>query len=166
MDKQSKILYFSTVAVLSVGLGFAVLGPVFNQPIAPVEAIVEQAKTAAPTQKPDALAQFQVERAAQREAERASLRAIMEDPASDQTLVADAGARLMKVLAWADQEATIEGVLRARGYAECAVTVHQDSCNVMLRGDSPTRQQTAQILELVSRETGLSGGNIKIIPVD
>ncbi len=163
MDRQSRILYFSTIAVLSVGLGFAVLGPVFSQPVKPVEAIVEPAK---PTPRPDPLAQFQVERAAQREAERVSLRAIMEDEKSESVLVADAGARLMKILAWQDQEATIEGVLRARGYAECVVTIHQDSCNVMLRGDSPTRQQAAQILELVSRETGLGGGNIKIIAVD
>lgn len=166
MDAQSKVLYFATIAILSVGLGFAVLAPVFNQPARPVEAAVEAAGAPAATERADPLVRFQIERAAMREAERASLRAVMEDPSSDAALVADAGARLIKILTWADQEQTIEGVLRAKGYADCVVTVHQDSCNVMIRADGPTRRQAAQILELVSRETGLGGGNIKIIPVE
>lgn len=163
MDRQSKALYFSTIALLSIGLCFAVLGPLFTARQEPVQVAAGQAPSSVTE---DPLSVFQVERAALREAERQSLRAIMEDPASDSILVADAGARLIKILNWADQELTIEGVLRARGYVGCVATVHQDSANILLRGDSPTQKQAAQILELVSRETGLGGGDIKIIPID
>ena len=59
-----------------------------------------------------------------------------------------------------------EGVLRVRGFEDAVVTVHADSANVLVRTPSLSRDQSAQILELVSRETGLLGGNIKIIPIN
>ena len=169
MDKQSRILYFSTIAVLSTGLFFAAVGPLLGGAKEPIE--VSAAQTAAPnslliqTIAPDPLLAFQIDRAALREQERLSLKQVMEDPSIDSPLVAQAGARLMRILDWTEQEHTIEGVLRSRGYEDCVVTVHQDSANVLIRGDSPTRQQAAQILELVCRETGLGGGDIKIIPI-
>ena len=53
----------------------------------------------------------------------------------------------------AEQETTIEGVLRARGYADCVATIHEDTANVLVRAEALTRQETAVILELVLRET-------------
>ena len=167
MDKQSRILYFSTIAVLGLGLAVAVLGPMMGP--APVALTAEVAASPARMEgasAEDPLLAFQRERSMLRSEERRTLREIMDDPSADSMLVAQAGTRLMKVMDWTDQEATIEGILRARGYEGLIVSVHQDSANVLIRGDAPTRQQAAQILELVSRETGLGGGEIKIIPVE
>ena len=61
---------------------------------------------------------------------------------------------------------TLEGVLRARGYEDAVVTVHQDSVNVLVKAVSLSKSDSAVILELVSRETGQTGGNIKIIPLN
>jgi len=36
----------------------------------------------------------------------------------------------------------------------------------MVRSESVSRQEAAIILELVTRETGISGGNVKIIPIN
>ena len=44
-------------------------------------------------------------------------------------------------------------------------TVHEDSVNVLVRAESLSQSETAVILELVLRETGISGGNVKIIPI-
>ena len=59
-----------------------------------------------------------------------------------------------------------EGLLRLREFADVLVTVHTDSVNVMVRADALNRQQSAVILDLVMRETGISGGNVKIIPIN
>ena len=45
------------------------------------------------------------------------------------------------------------------------VSVHQDSANVLVRTDALTQADAALILELTARQTGLTGGAIKIIPV-
>ena len=57
-------------------------------------------------------------------------------------------------------------MLSARGYETPVVTVHSDSVNVIVRASELTRQQAGVILELVTRETGVTGGNVKIIPIN
>lgn len=161
LDKSSKALYMATIGILLIGLCFVVMGPLFsNASIAPAPAEPVAAQPAK-----DPIEAFMEERAGMREQERLSLQKIMDDGDADQGLKAEAGARLMRLMNWTEQETTIEGVLRIRGYEDAVVTVHQDSANVLVRRASLTRQESAQVMELVSRETGLLGGNIKIIPI-
>lgn len=163
MDKQAKVLYLSTVGILLIGLCFAVMGPLFFPEQQGVQTVTTAAEpSAAPV---DPVLAFQEERSEVRERELQELRKIIDDPASESQLRSDAGERMMQLMRWTELEATLEGVLRVRGYQDAVVTVHQDSANVLIRRDSLTRQESAQVLELVSRETGLMGGNIKIIPV-
>ena len=74
--------------------------------------------------------------------------------------------RLLELMRWSEQETTLEGLLRLREFADVLVTVHTDSVNVMVRADALNRQQSAVILDLVMHETGISGGNVKIIPIN
>ena len=67
---------------------------------------------------------------------------------------------------WMEQEATVEAVLTARGYKPVLVTVHANSVNVLVAADRIEQADAAVMLELVSRETGVLGGNIKIIPIN
>ena len=64
------------------------------------------------------------------------------------------------------EEIRLEAVLTARGYAPAVVTVQPDSVNVLIRAESITQRDAAVILDLVMRETGVTGGNVKIIPVN
>ena len=74
--------------------------------------------------------------------------------------------RIMALREWMEEEATVEAVLRARGYDPVLVTVHADSANVLVASAGLSRQDAAVMLELIARETGISGGNIKIIPIN
>ena len=56
--------------------------------------------------------------------------------------------------------------MRARGFAQAVATVHEDSANVLVETEALTQEDASAILELVARETGLLGGNIKIIPLN
>ena len=84
---------------------------------------------------------------------------------SEAEIVAMAQRRQLELMSWSEQETTLEGVLALRGFKDALVTVHTDSVNVMIRAETITQQEASVILELVMRETGISGGNVKIIPI-
>ena len=66
-----------------------------------------------------------------------------------------------------EKETAIEGILSARGFGEVLASVSDQCANVLLRADSTlTQRETAIILDLVMRQTGFTGGNVKIIPIN
>lgn len=95
----------------------------------------------------------------------AQLRELLGDPATDSAIRARAQERLMDLMQWAEIEADLEEILEKRGFAPVLVSVHQDSANVLVRTDSLTQADAALILELTARQTGLTGGAIKVIPL-
>lgn len=113
----------------------------------------------------DPIERFRLEREQLRARQQAQLNDIIYNAQSDQETVADAQRRLMEALKCAEQELTLEGVLQGRGFEDALVTVGEHSANVLLRRETLTQRETAVILELVMRQTGLTGGNVKIIPV-
>lgn len=114
----------------------------------------------------DPIEQFRTERQQLRQMQIEQLNEIVYGGSADAELSAMAQQRQMELMEWSEQELTLEGVLRLREFEDVLVTVHTDSVNVMVRTDALTREQTAVILELVMRETGISGGNVKIIPIN
>lgn len=119
-----------------------------------------------PDPQSDPLEEFLLEREQLRGMHSAQLNDIIYGENTDEETRALAQRTLLSLLSWAEQETTIEGVLRARGYADCAVTIHEDTANVLVRAEALTRQETAVILELVLRETDVDSGNVKIIPIN
>lgn len=113
----------------------------------------------------DPIEQFRTERQQLRQMQMEQLNEIVHGGSADDEMIVMAQRRQMELMEWSEQELTLEGVLRLREFEDVLVTVHTDSVNVMVRAQTLTRQQTAVILELVMRETGISGGNVKIIPI-
>ncbi|HIU34798.1 MAG TPA: SpoIIIAH-like family protein [Candidatus Pullichristensenella excrementigallinarum] len=122
-----------------------------------------------PTQAPeeeDPLKQFRLEREQLRAMQLAQLNDIIYGEKTDEETRAMAQRQLLELTDWMEKEVTIEGVLRSRGFEDALATVHTDSVNVLVRCESITQQQTAVILDLVLAETGVSGGNVKLIPIN
>ena len=113
----------------------------------------------------DPMDRFRLEREQLRARQEAQLNDIIYAEVSDAENIAQAQRSLMALMANAQAEATIEGILQARGYEDALVSVSANSANVMLKREALTQRESAVILELVMRETGLTGGNVKIIPV-
>ena len=63
-----------------------------------------------------------------------------------------------------EKELTIENLIKAKGFADAAVTFHYGSVNVVVDCTELTNEQVAQILDIVTRETGEPAANIKISP--
>ena len=114
----------------------------------------------------NAIEQFRMERQQLRQMQTAQLNEIIYGGAADENIVELANRKLLELMEWSEKETTLEGVLRLREFKDVVVTVHADSVNVMIRADAITPQQTAVIMELVQRETGISGTNVKIIPLN
>ena len=127
---------------------------------------VESAAPTAAPEETDPLKAFRLEREQLRSMQTAQLNDIIHDGETDQQTRALAQRTLIDLMAWAEQETTIEGVLRARGYEDCVATIHEDTANILVRAEALTRQETAIILELVLRETDVDSGNVKIIPIN
>ena len=109
--------------------------------------------------------QFRTERQQLRSMQKAQLNDIIFGGMTDAETVAAAQAHLLDVLKREEQENTLEGLLDMRGFTDAVVSIHKDSASVLVAKDMVTQQESAVILDLVCRETGFLGGNIKIIPI-
>ena len=113
----------------------------------------------------DPLDQFRLERDQLRARQVAQLNDIIYSEKSDAQTVARAQAQLLSLMERQDAEVTLEGLLQGRGFEGALVSVGERSANVLLRREAVTQRESAVILDLVMRQTGLTGGNVKIIPV-
>jgi stage III sporulation protein AH len=113
----------------------------------------------------DSIARFRDERSRIRDTEVAQLNALIGDESAGQDIRDRAREKLLQLTEWMEEETTVEGVLRARGFTDPLVTVHADSVNVLVRQETLSQADAARILELAARETNQTGGNIKIIPI-
>ncbi len=113
----------------------------------------------------DPLSRFRLEREELRARQEAQLNDIIYSDRSDGENVAQAQTQLLEMLSHAQTEHTLEGILQSRGFEEALVSVSNGSANVLVRREALNQRESAVILELVMRETGLTGGNVKIIPV-
>ena len=112
------------------------------------------------------VARFRLLREQLRAMEKAQLNDVAHGSNTDPELAAMAQRQLLALCEREEQELTLEGVLALRGWDDPVVTVHADSVNVLLKAQAVTRQESAAILELVCRETGVQSGNVKIIPMN
>ena len=115
--------------------------------------------------KSDPMASFRLEREQLRARQEAQLNDIIHDPDGDGETQTLARKQLMDMLDHARAESAVEGILQSRGFEDALCSVSDGAANVLIRGEGLTRAETAVILDLVMRETGLTGGNVKIIPV-
>lgn len=125
----------------------------------PAQAVVETQ-----TQS-DAITEFRTEREQLRQLQKSQLNDIIYGSGSDEEIIQLAQRQILDMLKTEEQELTLEGVLKMRGFEDVLVTVHSDSINVVVRQETITQQETAVILELVMRETGIGSGNVKILPI-
>lgn len=114
----------------------------------------------------DAIESYRTERQQLRQMQLSQLSEIIHSENPDSEIIALAQQRQLELMEWSEQELTLEGILAMRNFKDAVVTVHTDSVNVMVRSESVSKQEAAVILELVTRETGISGGNVKIIPLN
>lgn len=107
---------------------------------------------------------FRKEREETRDLELDFLNEIIETSASDSETLEDAQAQKLALVNQMEKEFAIENLVRAKGFADAAVTCHPGAVSVVVDCAELTAEQAAQILEIVQSETGEKAENIKVIP--
>lgn len=64
-----------------------------------------------------------------------------------------------------EQESNIESLIKAKGFTDCVVYIADDSCSVVVQGDSLTVQDTAKISQVVTSQAAVLAQNINIVTV-
>ncbi len=81
---------------------------------------------------------------------------------ADAETLADAQRSKLDLVNAMETELTVENLVRAKGFSDVIVSIHQGNVNVVVGADSLSDEQVAQILDIVLRETGKSAENVKI----
>jgi stage III sporulation protein AH len=80
----------------------------------------------------------------------------------DEITLSEAQKQKMTLVGCMESELNAENLIRAKGFEEVIVSMHNGSVNVIVDADALTDEQVAQILDIVLRETGETAENIKI----
>ncbi|GHU66370.1 hypothetical protein FACS1894184_04190 [Clostridia bacterium] len=91
------------------------------------------------------------------------LDALIADVNADATTLEQARGEKLALAKSISTEATLQGLMAARGFGDSYITVRPGSVNVVVRQDKLSNQQMASILEMVTAETGESPDNVKIV---
>ncbi len=60
-------------------------------------------------------------------------------------------------------EASLENILKAKGFDECIVFLTSDTATVVVGASELTEQQSAQIFDAVLAQTGFVSGSVKVV---
>ena len=87
---------------------------------------------------------------------------------ADQAMKDQAGAAIQTLANDTVSEAQIENLVTAKGYADCVAFIGEDSVSVVVAATEAglTDADIARITEIVTGETGLDAGQIKIIETE
>lgn len=114
----------------------------------------------------DPVIRFRTEREALRSRQTGELNDIIHNTDADPDTVNMAQRQLMELMKTQETESKLEGILRLRGFEDALVTVSTSSVNVILKDPTENRRETAMILDLILRETGVTAGNVKILSIN
>ena len=107
---------------------------------------------------------YRFEREQDRGKEIGYINSIVENPNSDPEMVKEAQAQLLEITSSMESELAIENLIKAKGFPDVAVILHNDNVNVIVDKAELVPEEVAMILDIVKRESGKEAGNIKIIP--
>ncbi|PWL41600.1 MAG: hypothetical protein DBY42_05850 [Bacillota bacterium] len=108
---------------------------------------------------------YRAERTATRDKEMTYLNEIIGSEKTDAETLKDAQEQKMALTTAMEKELLVEGLIKAKGFTDCIVTVQNNSVNVVVDNtEALTSAQASQIMEIVRRETGVAAEDIKILP--
>lgn len=115
--------------------------------------------------KSDPIQQFRTEREQLRQMQKNELNEIIYTQNADVGIVRAAQEQLLDLLETERLEVLTEGILHLRGFEGAVVILNGDSANVLIGEEILDVQKSTLIMELIVSETGVSTGNVKIIPI-
>ena len=155
---NKKVLVIAGLAIL-----LAVTG-VLNWKFAADKKARQQAEGNGGTEQTvSSFADFRTERERVRTQELTSIDSIINNENTDTQTLAEAQKMKLELTDTMEKELLIEGLLEAKGFEDAVITISDAAVNVIVKQKDLTKQQVAQVLEIVLREAGdISAENVKI----
>ncbi len=92
--------------------------------------------------------------------------AIIASESSSADAIATAESAKLALIDQMEQELVVEGLIKAKGFEDCVVTISDDNVNAVVKSGTLTSTQVAQIVEIIQSQLSTGIENIKIIPVE
>ena len=92
------------------------------------------------------------------------LDAIISSETSSQTAKEEAESKKMQLIGYAENELVLENLIKARGFEDACVTMSTGNVNVVVKDGDLNSQDVAQILWIVTEETGCSATDVVVVP--
>lgn len=105
---------------------------------------------------------FRLDRERARSEQKEILKEVMANPGSDEASRKDANQRMLLLAETVAQEIEIENLIRARGFEDALVFINNGSATVIVKAQSLTPAQAAQIADAVIRTAGIKREKISI----
>ena len=91
------------------------------------------------------------------------LQGVVDNASSSEQAKIEALAEITAMAKIMENEANIETLIEAKGFAECVAVIKDDSASIVVKSDGLQAAQISQINEIVYEQAGISPVNIKII---
>ena len=110
---------------------------------------------------------YRADRESTRDQEMLYYDAIISSDSSSEEAIKNAENAKLALVDQMEQELVIEGLIKAKGFEDCVVTILDENINAVVKAESLTAAQAAQITSVIQTQLSITGiKNIKIIPVE
>lgn len=92
--------------------------------------------------------------------------AIIANETSTEDAVKNAEKSKLALITQMEKELVVEGLIKAKGFEDCVVTISDVNVNAVVKADELTSTEVAQIVAVIQSQLNASIENIKIIPVE
>lgn len=107
---------------------------------------------------------YRTDRLATRAQEVLYLEDIITSANSSNETIASAQEKKLSLVGNMEIELALEGLIKAKGFEDCIVTISKNNVNVVVKDGELTIQEAAQILNIIVTETDYKASNVIIIP--
>lgn len=164
--KRNLIVISTLVMIIgAVWLNIALFGKTDNDKIADDQTINADSENTNNSSKDSYFASAQVDRSKARDEALEVLYQIKDSKSSTAEAVESATASIEQIAKDIENEATIENLVKAKGFDECVAIISEGNCSIVVSITEPTlaANQIAQIKEIVIDTAGIVPSAIKII---
>lgn len=108
--------------------------------------------------------EYRTERTATRQEEFLLLEAILASENSSEEAKNEAESQRLGIVARVDEEMILERLIKSKGFEDAVVAIISKNVNVVVNAEELTREQRAQILDIITSGTNYKAIDVKIIP--
>lgn len=112
-------------------------------------------------------ASYRNDRESTRDQEMLYYDAIIANETSSEAAIKTAEDARLSLVKQMDQELVVEGLIKAKGFDDCVVTISAENVNAVVKAKQLNATEVAQIVSVIQNQLGIDSiENIKIIPIE